>query len=178
MRICLVSMMALCLTACGEKPADQAATKKPAAQATRPVAASDDAVAAVIDSQGTPVAQLRFVIDSRPVAGKPFRLQLIASAADAVQLQLSTQSDNLVVDPAALALDLQDSGGAGSNHFVATQDFMVLARQEGLFELFVHLTADTAGPDTVYSVPVLVAKSDTAAAPSDKADPAAKGDHG
>lgn len=180
MRFCLVTMMALVLAACGGEAPDKAVAKKPSAGATMPTPGGDDAVAAVRESAGTPVAQLRFVIGTRPVAGKPFRLQLIASAAVAVpQLSVTIESAALRVDPPAVALALAESGSGAARQFSASHDFSVVGMQEGLVELTVRLATDADTPETVYVIPVLVSRTGAEAGTpaSDKPDPAAKADN-
>jgi len=160
MRTCLLAISALLLAACGGASPDAGTgAGRPATGAAiaRP-ASTDDAVAAVLESPGTPVAQLRFLIDSRPVAGKPFRLQLIASAGEAVSpLSLGLESADLAVDPANASLALRETGSGAVHQYSASRDFMVSAQHAGLVELTVHLTGDTAEPETLYVIPVLVA---------------------
>ncbi len=180
MRFLLVAMMALVLAACGGEAPDKAAAKKPAAGVAMPVFGGDDAVAAVRESAGTPVVQLRFVIASRPVAGQPFRLQLVASAPVAIpQLSIKMESATLRIDPVAAVLALGESGGDAAHQYSGSHDFTVLAAQEGLTAVTVHLLTDADMPETVYVIPVLVARVGTEAGPpaSDKPDPAAKGDN-
>jgi hypothetical protein len=171
--------MALVLSACGGKPEGEAATGR--APATAPVAApSDDSVAAVKLSQGTPLAQLRFVIDARPEVGKTFRMQLVVAGATEPQLRLELQSDSLRVDPAGAALELAGSGTGAERVYGGSHDFLVVGTQEGLAEVTVRLAAGDGAAETVYSIPVLVTKpgAPDGAPASDKPDPAAADNHG
>jgi hypothetical protein len=186
MRFILVAMLALVLSACSGKGSDRDATNKRSASAPMPAFGGDDAVAAVRESAGTPVAQLRFVIDTRPVAGKPFRVQLIATAAAPTpRLSVTVDSDTLRIDPSSVELALDESDSAGAFQYGASHDFMVVAQNEGLAEMAVHLTTDADTPETVYVIPVLVAKAgatEPARAPSSeeavvKPDPATGGNN-
>ncbi len=182
MRIALVAMLALVLPACGSKTEEAATAKHAAAAATH--IAVDDEVAAVVDSAGTPLAKVRFVIDSRPVSGKPFNLKLVFSAAGPVpQLVVRAESADLKIDAPAAPVQLSETEAqSGGREFRGTRDITVLAPQDGLAEVNVHLNADADTPETVYVIPVLVSKpgaATPAAAPaSDKPDPAAAGNHG
>lgn len=177
-RIGMVAMLALALSACGSKTDGEAAAKRLADTASAQALGSDD-VAAVLESAGQPVAKVRFVIGSRPLAGQPFNVKvMVAAVAPVTQLLVSVQSEDLAVDPATATMALAETE-KGGGETSGSQNFSVTARQDGLFELAVHLTADTAGPETLYVIPVLVTKPGAAApAPaSDKPDPAAAGDH-
>jgi len=183
MKHLLVATMALALAACGSAGDDEASSA--GAASVRATTVGDETVSAVLDSQGTPVAQLRFLIDTQPVVGKPFQMRLTASATAAVsRLQLAADSDSLLVDPARAVLDLAlDESSAGtSRSYKATHDLVVLAKQSGLAVVTVRLATGPDSTETVYSIPVLVAEAgtDTAAPPtvSDKPDPAAKADNG
>jgi hypothetical protein len=179
MRLCLVATMTLVLSACGSKTEGEAAVGK--APATAPVpGAGDDGVAAVKLSLGAPLAQLRFVIDSRPEVDRTFRMQLVVSGATEPQLRLALQSDVLRVDPAGAALELSGSGAGGAGAYGGSQDFLLVGTQEGLAEVTVRLAAGEGAPETVYSIPVMVTKpgAPKGAPASDKPDPAAADDHG
>lgn len=184
MKYLLVATMALALAACGSKSEDETASMTSAA-GPRPIIGGNDSVAAVLDSQGTPVAQLRFVIDTRPVVNKPFRLQLLASATAPVsQIQLTAESDSLLIDPGNAVLELvqEEAASGGARNYSATHDLDVTAKDPGLAEVFVHLTTGPDTPETRYVIPVLVAKPQSAAPaqapPSDKPDPAPEADNG
>jgi len=177
MRIALVAMLALALAACGSKTEEAVPAKKhTAAAATHPPA--DDEVAAVLESTGTALAQLRFVIAERPVVGKPFNLKLIVSAtAPLPQLLLTAESNDFLIDPANFPLPLTEAEAAsGGREYRGSHDFSVTAAKEGLAELSVHLTVGPDASEALYVIPVLVVKP--AAPASDKPDPAAAGNHG
>lgn len=179
MKLCLIATMALLLSACGGKTEGEVAGGKMAA-ASSGAGAGDDAVAAVKVSQGAPVAQLRFVLGSRPEVGKTFRMQLVASGSAEPQLQLALQSDALRVDPASAALDLTPAGDGAARVYSGTRDFLLVGAQEGLAEVTVRVVSGEGATETVYSIPVMVTSpAAPAAAPaSDKANPAAADDHG
>lgn len=179
----LVAMLALALAACGSKGEDEA-TPAASTAGSRPVAVGNDSVAAVLESQGTPAAQLRFLIETRPVAGKQFGLQLIASASEPVpQLLVAIESDQLRFDAASIELDLSQESDAGTARtYSASHDLLASAREEGLAEVTVRLRADADSPEAVYVFPVLVARPEpgeaTQATASDKPDPAPEADNG
>ena len=179
MRICLIATLALLVAACSGKSEPTATTHKTVAPTLALSGSGDDAVAAVLESQGKPLAQLGFVIDSRPVVGRAFRLQLLVSATTALPaIQLTTESDVLHIDPPGAALTLSESGSGGVRTYSAQHDFTLTAAQPGLTELTVHLTADADSPETVYAIPVVVGAAGAANAPaSGKADPPAAADH-
>lgn len=179
----LVATLALVLAACGSKGEDETAPAASTAE-SRPAASGNDSVAAVLESLGTPAAQLRFVIDTRPVAGKPFGLQLIAFASEPVpQLLVAIESDQLRLDATAVELDLsQEVDGGTARSYSASYDLLATAREEGLAEVSVRLRADADSPEAVYVIPVLVSAPEggeaTQAPASDKPDPAPEADHG
>lgn len=151
MRICPGAMLLVVLTACGDRPAEEGESQVRAARTS--VASTEDAVAAVLQSTGTVAAQLQFVIVERPVVGKPFMLELIASAAEPVpMLQVAAESQDLAVEAAPAVLALVEPG-MSARHRVA-----VTPRAEGIAEVVVRLRTDPAGPETVYAIPVLVGK--------------------
>jgi len=158
MKICVLGMMAVLLAGCGGGSGSTVASNKPAAGKAAPVV-RDDAVAAVLESQGSPVGRLSFVIDSRPVMGRPFRVQLIAaSSVPLSRLSLSLESDDFAVDAAVTPVALRESGSGTSREYIASQDVTVSARHDGLGELTVHVTGDADAPEGLYVIPVLVAK--------------------
>jgi PBP1b-binding outer membrane lipoprotein LpoB len=157
MRIVLVATLALMLAACGSKTGDEAAAQKRAASAAAQAPGSDE-VAAVLESAGAPLARVRFVIDSRPVAGKAFNVKVIVSSATQVpQMLLAIKSGDLVVEPASVMLVLGATEGGREN--VNSQTFSVTAQKDGLTELSVHLTTEANASETRYVIPVLVAKA-------------------
>jgi hypothetical protein len=180
MRLCLVATMALVLSACGSKDGGEAGGGRAAATKTTNASPGDESVAAVQVSQGTPLAQLRFVIAARPEVGKTFRLQLIVAGATGPALRMALQSEVLRVDPAEATLDLSGSGTGTARTYGGSHDFMVVGAQEGLAEVTVRLAEGEGAPETVYSIPVLVtgANAPSGAPPSDKPDPAAAENHG
>lgn len=156
MRNALVAMLALALAACGSKTEEEGAAQR-AAAASAQVAGSDE-VAAVLESAGTPVARVRFVIESRPAVGRAFNVKVVvASPTPVPQLLVKVTGTDLVVEPPTVMLVLGESGGAGSEN-VNSHTFSVTAQQEGLVELAVHLATAPEIPETVYIVPVLVSK--------------------
>jgi hypothetical protein len=97
------------------------------------------------------VATLEFVLDSRPVAGKPFPLTLrVAAAQPLPALQLAAESSSLLVEPASVMLVLETANTP------VTQELLVTAPMPGLADLMVRLKNGDA-PEAVYAVPVLVA---------------------
>jgi hypothetical protein len=170
MKTVAVTILAIgfALTGCGEKPGqDESGAPEPRAPAAGSAERSGagEAVPAVLQSTGTPVAKLSFVVPTRPVKGQPFTLKLLASATAAVPaLQVTAASESLEISPATAVLAL-DAGGV-----TASQDLTVTAQQEGLAELTVRLLSG-AGDATVYAIPVLVMG---AGAPADSSAPAAK----
>jgi hypothetical protein len=176
-------MMMLALSACGGKSPDGAGAAGSSASAPMRAFGGDDAVAAVRESAGTPSVQLRFVLDTRPVVDKPFRLQLVASAAEPIpQLWVSVESAGLNVDPASVALVLTEAGSSTPQQFSARHDLTVLAHQAGLAEVTVRMVRDADSPEMIYIIPVLVAGAESTTGPqapvSDKSDPAPKGNDG
>src|SRR5690606_24613765 len=109
----MTAAVLLALAACGrnDEPSAGAAGDPAAADAMAGDAAgrrADESVAAVLQSQGAPLATLRFTVPERPVAGQAFTMQLSAAAAQPVEnLQLQVESTDLVVTPgtAELVLD-------------------------------------------------------------------------
>lgn len=156
MRNALVAMLALALAACGSKTEEEGAAQR-AAAASAQVAGSDE-VAAVLESRGTPVAKVRFVVESRPVAGRAFNVKVVVSSPTPVpQLLVKVDGAELTVEPSTVMLVLGESGGAGSEN-ANSHTFAVTAQQEGLIELAVHLTTVPEVPETLYIIPVLVSK--------------------
>lgn len=156
MRIGLVVTLALVLCACGSKEEESAANKQAAAKAVAVL--GDESVAAVLESQGTPFARLRFLVESRPVVGKPFNLKLtVTTEAPMPQVLVTPESAVFTATPASVMVALGHPGDT-SRQFSASHVFSVTANQEGLAELVVHLAADGDTPEALYIIPVLVAK--------------------
>lgn len=145
----------LVLAACGSKdgePANDAGSATSAASAG--ARAGEEPVTAWVQSAGTPLATLQFLLSERPVVGQPFTLQLSATVTQPVPvLQLQAQSSDLAVDPQQAELALGDTGRIGEQALTLT------AEQPGLAELIVRLSANDAGAETVYAIPVLVAEA-------------------
>jgi hypothetical protein len=149
-------MLALALAACGSKTEEEGAAQR-AAAASAMVAGSDE-TAAVLESRGTPLAKVRFVVESRPVVGRPFNVKVVvASATPVPQLLVKVTGTNLAVEPASVMLVLGDPVGAGTESS-NSHTFAVTAEQEGLTELAVHLTTTPDVPETLYLIPLLVSK--------------------
>ena len=155
----LVAMLALVLAGCGSKTEEGAAQR--AAVASAQVAVNDE-VAAVLESAGSPVAKVRFVIDSLPVAGRSFKVKVVvASATPVPQLLVKVAGTDMTVEPSTVMLVLGEPAGGGSE-ISNSHTFSVTAAQEGLTELAVHLTTAPEAPETVYRIPVLVSKPGSA----------------
>lgn len=151
--------LTLALAACDKGPDQEApsAGVAPTAPAAGAARVGSNAVQAVLQSSGTPVAKLEFVLDSRPVAGKPFALQLHVSAAAPVpELHMAAESSGLIIAPDSATLALPEAD-------VVVQEVLVTAPGEGLVDLNVRLKVAGA-PETVYAVPVLVAAAPAAPA--------------
>jgi hypothetical protein len=154
-------VLALGLAACDRSadpdPAAAPSGSAPAAAAPATGSTGSDAVQAVLQTQGTPVAKLQFVLPSRPVAGTPFPLQLhVTAPAPVPELQLAAESSSLAIEPATATLALETPDVA------VVHQVMLNAAEPGLVDLLVRLKAADA-PEAVYAVPVLVAAA--AAAP-------------
>jgi hypothetical protein len=148
---------ALVLAGCGRKDAQQAAAPAGSAAPSASVAAGSgldqNAVAAVLQSPGAPVAALSFLIESRPVVDKPFALKLLATAAQPLPaLQLGVESASLIVSPANGVLAIEDAGKPVSYELVVT------APAAGLTQLTVSLKGEEL-PVTEYAIPVLVSEA-------------------
>lgn len=148
-------MVAFALPACdrqsGSAAPEGATTAAPAASAQR---SGGDAVPAVLQSSGSPVARLSFIIDAKPVAGQPFTVKLQASAATSVQeLEVLVSAPELIVAPETAKVTIEKPDAP------AFHELIVTAPQPGLTELNVRLKAG-AGPEALYAIPVLVAAAD------------------
>jgi hypothetical protein len=156
MRIGLVATLALVLCACGSKDEEGASNKQ--ATATAVAALGDESVAAVKESPGTPLARLRFLVESRPVVGKPFNVKLMLTADEHVpQLLVTPESTALSATPERVMVALGHPGDT-TREFTANQVFSILATREGLVELAVHLTVEGDATPSLYVIPILVAK--------------------
>lgn len=156
MRIGLVATLALALCACGSKEDDSATSTQAATNAV--AALGDESVAAVKESPGTPVARLRFLLESRPVVGKPFNVKLTMAGDEHVpQLLVRPESTALLATPERVMVALGHAGDT-TREFTAVQVFSLIANQEGLLELAVNLTVEGEATSTVYLIPILVSK--------------------
>jgi hypothetical protein len=156
MRIGLVATLALVLCACGSKE-EEGATNKQAAT-TAVAALGDESVAAVKESPGTPLASLRFQVESRPEVGKPFNVKLMITSGQPIpQLLVTPESTALTALPERVMVALGHAGDTSGAH-TAVQVFSLTASQEGIVELTVHLTAEGEAAPALYVIPILVAK--------------------
>lgn len=150
----ITATLLLALAGCGsngDEPAASAPGTANDAPATDAAGRNgDDSVAAVLQSQGTPLATLRFTVTERPVAGQAFGLQLAATAAQPGDLMLRVESTDLVATPETAELALEAAQPV-------TRDFTLTATTAGLAELTVRLSGEAGRPETVYAIPVLVA---------------------
>ncbi len=160
----LLSLLTLVLCACEDKAAADKASARPAAVvANAAVTVVEEAVAAVRTSSGAPLAQLKFVLPTRPLVGIPFQIKLLVTAAKTPSgLALKPESAGFKADPLAASLVFSDEQPT------VVQEFMLTALQPGLMELVVHVVADPETPETTYVVPILVAEpgQDTGSAPA------------
>lgn len=146
--------MLAALAGCGDSEKTGAG---PQAAARAPVAAAAaGAVAAVKQSPGAPLAKLGFVVLAAPVNGTPSGVRLELSATEPVPtLQLFVEGDGVLVDAAT----------ARMNFALATADTTVqhevrfVPQREGLVQVTVRMRQTADGPETVYAIPVLVAKA-------------------
>lgn len=142
----------LVLAACGSKddgPVGDAGSGTSAAAAG--ARSAEELVSAKVQSPGTPVATLQFLLSERPVAGQPFTLQLSVTAAQPVPaLHLQAESSDLAVEPQQAEVAFKDDGRTGEQALTLTAD------EPGLMELVVRLSSEDARAETVYAIPVLV----------------------
>ncbi|MEO6079941.1 MAG: hypothetical protein ABIQ86_09210 [Steroidobacteraceae bacterium] len=126
------------------------------AMARAPIAPGADAVAAALQSPGTPIAKLGFVVTSRPVVGAQSGLRLDISGAAPGTLLVTTEGDGVEIDPAmarvGLAVTTADATVSHALQFTPQRD--------GILEVTVRLHGGAAdSPETIYVIPVLVAKA-------------------
>lgn len=151
MRSALVAVVVLVLAGCDGGASGDADGAGTGAAAPAVAAAGAEAVNAVLQTPGTPVARLQFVIETRPTVGQSFKVQLLANSPEAVPtLQLVSESAELTLENPSTLLVLESSDAS------ATHELTAVASQEGLAEIIVKLRGDPAGPEAVYSIPVLV----------------------
>jgi hypothetical protein len=149
----LLSLLSLVLCACEDKAAADKVAAKPTAAATAATTAVEEAVAAVLTSNGPPSAQLKFVLPTRPLVGIPFQIKLLVTAAKTPSsLALKPESLGLKADPLAASMVFSDEKPT------VVQEFMLTALQPGLMELIVHVIAAPEVPETTYVLPILVAE--------------------
>ncbi len=154
-RLVAMLVVALVIAGCGKgKQADSVADAEAAAKA--PAAAGADVVAAVLQSPGTPIAKLGFVIATRPVVGTQSGLRLDFSAPEPAAMLVVAEGDGLAIDPATARANvtLVTAGTTVSHQLRFTP------QREGLTEITVRLNSGEAdSPVTTYAIPVLVAKA-------------------
>jgi hypothetical protein len=154
-RLVAVLVVVLAVAGCGKnKQADNAAAA--GAMARAPVAAGADAVAAVLQTPGTPVAKLGFVVVTRPVLGAQSGLRLDVTSAVPAALLASAEGDGVVIDAATARTSLAFvTGGSTVSH-----ELKLTPQREGLAEVTVRLrSTEPDSVETVYVVPVLVARA-------------------
>jgi hypothetical protein len=143
----------LALAGCGSRedaqPAGEAASGT--SSGSTAISQGDDSVAAVLQSQGTPLATVRFTLPEKPVAGRSFPLQLaVTSSQGGASLRLSLESEGLQVSPPSAELDFSPS------NTTRTQDLTLTATEAGIMDLTVRLTGGEGAAETVYVIPVMV----------------------
>jgi len=145
----------LVLAACGSKDGAGGAAGGGSGDAASAGAAApaapqgEDSVAAALQSQGTPLATVRFTLPERPLAGRPFPLQLTFASPQGTGLQAWLESDDLVVVPDSVALEFAAPGTP------ITQELTLMAKEPGITELAVKIAAARSAAQAVYSVPGL-----------------------
>jgi hypothetical protein len=147
-RLLITLVVALTVSACsGEKAGGEAPTAVKA-----PVAAGADAAAAVLQSGGTPVARLGFVVVTKPVVGAQSDLRLDLSAPAAVPaLQVHVEAEAITIDPATVQAGVALDAGKTVSHVVR-----ITPQREGLTKVTVRLRSAADSAETVYDIPVLV----------------------
>lgn len=145
----LVAMLVVALVAAGCSRENSDAGGGSGTRA--PTAAGTEPVAAVLQSTGTPVAKLGFVVVTRPVVGVQSELRLEISAAAVAALQVSAEAGSLTIDPSTAQASVSLAAGATASHLVK-----LTPQHAGLAEVTVRLKA-SEGAEAVYVIPVLVA---------------------
>ena len=151
-RLLAVLGVVLAVAGCGKSDnTDKAAGAQSAARAT--VVPGADAVAAVLQSAGTPIAKVGFVVLTKPVVGVQSALRLDLTAPEPAVVP---EGDGLVVDPASARADVSlVTAGATVNH-----ELKFTPQREGLSEVTVRLhSGDSGTPETTYVIPVLATKA-------------------
>ena len=154
MKTRLVAMAVLALAGCGRSDApDKAAAAGNASRA--PVVAAEEAVAAVLQSAGKPIARVGFLLGSKPLLGASSTLRLDIAADEPVPaLLLAAEGEAIAIEPATAqaSLALAEAGTVVSYQLTFTP------QRAGLAQILVRLrNADAAGVETVYAIPLLVA---------------------
>jgi PBP1b-binding outer membrane lipoprotein LpoB len=147
-RLLAILVASLVASGCSREKAEEGAvatTKAPSATASEPVAA-------VLQSIGTPVATLAFVVVTQPVVGRQSELRLdLSSPAAIAALQVRTESETITIDSSTAQASVAVEAGKTTSHQVR-----LIPRSAGLTEVTVHLRSND-GPEAVYAIPVLVA---------------------
>ncbi len=152
MKTRVVVLVLLALASCGRS--DQPEKSSIAKSAAKAAPATVDSVAAVLQSTGTQVARVNFMLDAQPLLGAPAKLRLDISAVEAVSLLLAVEADGLDIDPDSARGSVVLTGGGT----VTSRDLLFTAQREGLLEIVVRLRkAEADSIDTVYAIPVLIA---------------------
>jgi hypothetical protein len=153
----LVSMLVVAFVVTGCSSGDQAGGAAGPKAATRKAAVGVEAVAAVLQSAGAPVAKLDFVVVSRPVVGTQTVLQLnIVAPAPVSSLQLTAEGDGVVIDPGTAKAAFVLPADKLSHH-----DLRFTSQREGLGQVTVRLSNGPDVAETVYVIPVLVSRAGT-----------------
>jgi len=152
-RLVAMLVVACVVAGCSRGEQEGAATDTPAARA--PVAPGADVVAAVLQSTGTPVAKLGFVLAAKPVVGVRSGLRLdVSDAAQVSALLLQAEAEGLAIDPATAQASLAIVEGKAASH-----ELSFTPQREGLLEITVRLrSGEEDGSEAVYVIPVLVEK--------------------
>jgi len=151
MRSSVVAMGLLVLAGCGGGATEEAGRSGDAANKPAAAVAGADAVSAVLQTHGTPVARLQFEIETRPVVGQPFKVRLMASAPQPVPtLQLAAESAELTLENPSTLLVLEEADAS------VAYELSAVAAHEGLAEIIVKLRAGPDQPEAVYAIPLLV----------------------
>jgi hypothetical protein len=150
-RLAAILVVALVVAGCSRGEPDGAAGD---VAARAPAAPGADVVAGVLQSSGTPVAKLGFVLGPKPAIGIQSSLRLdISAAAPVPTLQLVAEPDGLALDPATARSTLALAAGK-----VVSHELLFTPEREGLSEITVRLRSGEEGSETIYAIPVLVEK--------------------
>ena len=161
MKTGVVLLAVLALAGCGSGEQSKKSSAVTTANKAQPAVA--DAVAAVLQSTGAPVASVNFLLDAKPLVGAPAKLRLDIAAAEAMALLIVVEAEGLSLEPDSARGTLVLTGGGT----VTSRELNFTAQRAGLVEILVHLRkAEDGSIDTVYAIPVLVgsaASGETAA---------------